>query len=351
MKKFYSIEILRFLTSLTILFYHYRHFFSPYNKNNENIYYQSVDNLPFYEYLKVFYEKGYYGVSVFWCVSGFVFALMYLNKNHISITGKEFFIKRFARLYPLHFLTLFFVAFLQYLNLVYFGTLQFNYLNDIYHFFLNLFFISSWGFEHGFSFNGPIWSVSVEIVIYFFFFFFLKYINSFKKTFTFLIIIALTFLDKLNLFSNFLSFLDCGRLFFSGVLIFLFYKSRNNSTINMLFFISVFLLIISFIGNFKIFIFCPALVLFFISIEDNLKNKKLNFLFEKIGNMTYSMYLIHVPAQMIICLIFGFLGYYNIYLSKLFLIMYLSIIFLFSFLIYRFFENPLNLFIRKKFNY
>ena len=38
-------------------------------------------------------------------------------------------------------------------------------------FILNFFLVSGWGFEKGPSFNGPVWSVSVEIIIYFFFFY------------------------------------------------------------------------------------------------------------------------------------------------------------------------------------
>jgi peptidoglycan/LPS O-acetylase OafA/YrhL len=43
-------------------------------------------------------------------------------------------------------------------------------LNDAYHFILNLFFASAWGLEKGFSFNAPIWSVSVEVLLYAVFF-------------------------------------------------------------------------------------------------------------------------------------------------------------------------------------
>lgn len=43
--------------------------------------------------------------------------------------------------------------------------------NDIKHFLLNLFFASSWSFESGHSFNGPIWSVSVEVLLHALFFF------------------------------------------------------------------------------------------------------------------------------------------------------------------------------------
>ena len=42
--------------------------------------------------------------------------------------------------------------------------------NDFRHFLLNLCFAQSWGFEYGLSFNGPTWSVSIEILLYVVFF-------------------------------------------------------------------------------------------------------------------------------------------------------------------------------------
>ena len=51
--------------------------------------------------------------------------------------------------------------------------------NDLYHFVLNILFISSWGLEKGMSFNQPIWSVSFELIVYILFFF--ETVLGFKK--------------------------------------------------------------------------------------------------------------------------------------------------------------------------
>ena len=93
-----------------------------------------------------------------------------------------------------------------------YGNFQLGYINDLYHFFLQIFFISAWGFENGNSFNAPIWSVSVEIGIYILFFLLL---NIFKKyNFLFLIIfsIILIIIDKSEIFQTL--FIECARLFF-----------------------------------------------------------------------------------------------------------------------------------------
>lgn len=78
---------------------------------------------------------------------------------------------RFSRLYPLHVATLIAVAGLQILFRAGHGGVDFAFApNDWWHFGLHLAFASNWGFESGLTFNGPIWSVSREVVIYAVFF-------------------------------------------------------------------------------------------------------------------------------------------------------------------------------------
>ena len=59
MKKYYSIEILRFLTSISVLIYHYRHFFAPYNLNSNLNYFEMGSTLPFYNFLDFFMSMEY----------------------------------------------------------------------------------------------------------------------------------------------------------------------------------------------------------------------------------------------------------------------------------------------------
>ena len=73
-----GIELLRFLSSFSILVWHFQHFsLVPFEKNSQ----------PFYSFLNIFYEHGSVGVKVFWCISGVVFFYIYLEKilnNKIS---------------------------------------------------------------------------------------------------------------------------------------------------------------------------------------------------------------------------------------------------------------------------
>jgi len=81
MRRYYGIEFLRLLSSLSVLLYHYRYFFSPHTTYSSNDFNDSKMNLPFYSILEVFYNKGFFGVHMFYAISGFVFAYIYLSIN------------------------------------------------------------------------------------------------------------------------------------------------------------------------------------------------------------------------------------------------------------------------------
>lgn len=348
MKKYYGIEFLRFLTSASILLYHYRHFFDPLNTLNPKNYLETEPNLPLYSFLDIFYTYGFYGVPVFYAISGFVFSYIYLSKEK-NTTAKVFFINRFARLYPLHIATLILVCFLQYISFLNFDLFQLKLINDFYHFILQIFFISAWGFQDGHSFNGPIWSVSIEIGIYIIFFLLIKKIKFFKLYIVTSIIVFLTIIDKLEIGNLGILFLDCSRLFFSGVLVY-YICDKNKKNKFILNLISIFLIILSFIANFKIFLFCPALLMFFVTIEPIIERNKIKFFCKSFGDLTYSLYLVHVPIQITIILLFSFFEISGtFFLSNVFFILYFLITFLIAHASFKFYELPLNNLLRKKF--
>jgi len=156
------VDGVRGIAALAILLYHYVHFFmsGPNRRAEDGV----TQMFPGYDWLWVFYDYGYLAVQVFWLISGFVFAQVYYGGK---ASTRSFVVNRFARLYPLHLLTLLVVAALQFAAVQHFGysLLYANY--DLPHFIEQLFMASDWLREDGgYSFNGPIWSVSVEIVIY-----------------------------------------------------------------------------------------------------------------------------------------------------------------------------------------
>ncbi len=149
------VDLMRGLAALAIVIYHY------------DIFLEDDRMQPFYALLWPAYDYGYVAVPLFWCLSGFVLAATYIGKQ-VSI-GK-FFVWRFSRLYPLHFVTLLYVAVTQWAALTLTGTFVGTAANDLPHFVEHLFLASSWSMDPDFSFNTPIWSVSVEVLVYALFF-------------------------------------------------------------------------------------------------------------------------------------------------------------------------------------
>ena len=358
MKKFYYVELLRFFSAFAVLIYNYQHFFKPHSTVSTIDIAENKFIQPFYSFLKILYHYGNYGVPMFWAISGFVFAFVYLNREK-KTNGKKFFVNRFSRLYPLHFATLLIVTLFQIINYKSIGSYQIFQTNDFYHFFLHIFFISGWGFENNYAFNGPIWSVSIELVIYFFFFFSIIYLNKYKVKFTLLIYLIFLILDKSGFFNyeggsarlwhlsiglNLL--LDCGRLFFSGIFIFYLYEIIKNKLYLIL--TSLLLIFLSCIGNFKIFLFFPSILLLFVALEIFIHDKFKN-IFEFLGNLTYALYLLHIPVQLLIIFVFSSFGILSqIFINNYFFILYVLLMILLSSLCFAFYEKPLSNKIRSR---
>ena len=343
-QKLYLIEFLRFFASLMVVIWHYQHFFLPYNSNSKD----SFDVLNSKMFNIFDFSFGILGVNIFFCISGFVFSYTYLNNNYISF--KNFFYLRFARLYPLHFVTLLLVTIIQLININLFGGYEIYFMNDIKHFILNLFLFLGWGLEDGYSFNGPIWSVSVELFLYLVFFISIPYLKKYHILFSLPLLLFFIFIEKIDLQINDKFFLGLV-LFFSGTLIFHIFKSALNKYYFL--FLSILLIIVSLIGNFKITMFCPGIVMFFIFLDYKIKLKdKTEKIFEIFGNMTYASYLTHIPIQLAIILTINLLnlnfGFTLNFENTLVLFMFIILVYFISYFTFKLFEKPLNNFIKSK---
>jgi peptidoglycan/LPS O-acetylase OafA/YrhL len=173
--KLLGIELLRFLSSVAVLIFHYQHFAFVGTVETHFV----ASQQPFFSLFRLFYNYGFYGVEVFWCISGFIFFWKYSSViANGTMTGYVFFVLRLSRLYPLHFVTLVFMALMQYVYFSQHSTYFVYPYNDLYHFLLQLGFASNWGVQRGDSFNGPIWSISIEVLVYALFFISLKYASK-----------------------------------------------------------------------------------------------------------------------------------------------------------------------------
>ena len=166
-KRFYSLDVLRGFAALSIVLWHWQHFFLFGANQGQFI----ITRQPFYALLFVFYTHGGTAVDLFFCLSGFVFYWLYAQSIAAKTTAaKDFFVLRFSRLYPLHFATLVVVAVGQYAFRRETGAYFIYPYNDLRHFVLNLSFLQASGLNRGPSFNGPTWSVSTEVMLYLLFF-------------------------------------------------------------------------------------------------------------------------------------------------------------------------------------
>lgn len=160
-RHFNALDLSRLVAAVAVLFWHYLHFTIPPNGSRAPPNFGDYE--PLYGVFAAFYAHGHLAVEYFWIVSGFVFAHVYLAE---TVERRRFWLARVARLWPLHLLTLVAVALLQ---AAYWAQQGRHFVfgpNDWTHFVLNLGLAHYWGFEKGMSFNGPSWSLSVEILAY-----------------------------------------------------------------------------------------------------------------------------------------------------------------------------------------
>lgn len=166
--RFYSLDALRGLAALSVVFWHWKHFF--YVGTHLGTF--NANRLPLFQSASLMYTKTWLAVDLFFCLSGFIFYAFYSQRISTgALTFGRFAALRLSRLYPLHFATLMLVAAGQAYAYHCSGHFVVYPHNDAKHFILNLFFASSWGAESGYSYNGPVWSVSIEILLYSIFFF------------------------------------------------------------------------------------------------------------------------------------------------------------------------------------
>ena len=160
-RHFNALDLSRLIAAVAVLFWHYLHFTFPRGGTRAPPNY--IDYEPLHAVFAVFYDRGYLAVEYFWTVSGFVFAHVYFAN---AGARQRFWIARIARLWPLHLLTLVVVALLQVAFRNHDGVDLSYGPNDTWHFVLNVFFVHYWGFRNMMTFNGPSWSLSVEILAY-----------------------------------------------------------------------------------------------------------------------------------------------------------------------------------------
>ena len=364
-KHLYALDISRGIASLAVVLWHWQHFAYKGNSLPQEF---LRENQPLYELLSLFYEKGGMGVQYFFLLSGFIFFWLYIDSIKKKITGAlEFGVNRFSRLYPLHFLTLVTVAILQYIYTSR-ENVPFVYpFNDAYHFILNIGFASKWGFESGWSFNAPVWSVSIEVLLYGIFF-----LIASLRLGGWVYCLSVSVISFVASYFIYHSLFIGLAMFFLGGLVFhaanLLLK-KHRSLIAVVYLVAVFswvgvivnyyifslssyikdigMLGKIFLTGFPMYILFPATVLSLVLVEINRGPllKRLSW----IGDITYSSYLLHFPLQLLfgLAISFGILGH-AFYLNSIYLIAFFVLLISLSYMTFVKFERPMQKIIRAK---
>ena len=171
MKRLYSLDALRGIAALSVVIWHWQHFFAISGTWQAG---WRRESQPLFWLLKPLYEQGWIAVDLFFALSGFVFFWLYGEaiREH-RMAPARFALLRFSRLYPLHFTTLVIVAVLQTFFFRATGKFFIFDANDWQHFIPSLFLTQQWlppTIDQ--SFDGPAWSVSIETMLYGVFFLF-----------------------------------------------------------------------------------------------------------------------------------------------------------------------------------
>ena len=347
---FYAIDILRGIAAVAILLFHYKNFFVgsidiPMARMSENFFVQLL--WPIHKY-------GANAVMLFWVISGFVFMHVYAGQQ--STTAKSYAINRFARLYPLHFATLLLVAVLQLISVETLDATQIYQNNDLKHFGLQLLFASNWGFEDGHSFNGPIWSVSIEMLIYIVFFFYFKTIRTSIMT---LCIAIVAFLLLFAVTDSMIAL--CGYYFFVGSLVYALWKTAQALPQKFTFAGGLAAIVVGVVAMIAVnelsiplplslqlsFVF--GAIIFTLAAGESAFGNSATKPLRWIGDITYSSYLLHSPIQIAFLVLVGN-GLIDgaIVLSPLFYLAYFAFVCGASWLTFKYFERPAQKFIRNK---
>lgn len=353
-ERYYLIDGLRTVLSLIVVLFHYHDLFSNEPARQAGLHFNSNLEMPFFQLVSLVVENGSLAVMVFWSISGFIFAHVYADRR--ATTGWSFFTHRFSRLYPLHFVTLIYVASLQVVAITAYGTGVIpNGTNDLPHFMLQLAFASSWGFGDLHSFNLPIWSVSVEILSYAAFWVMLRYwgIGYISALVAFALCMA-----GVALTDNLIPV--CGAYFFLAALGWLALQDLELMKpptrffwVSLMLVASLVPLVVGVVTKIDLPLtvvlapICSAGLVLVAMIEH-----RLQFSVKwmgPIGDITYSTYLIHMPLQMtFVLLMLAGAASPLLLLHPLAPIVYIVLVVVGGHLCFKFFELPAQRYLRRR---
>jgi peptidoglycan/LPS O-acetylase OafA/YrhL len=334
--RFYSLDVLRGIAALIVVIYHWT-LFTP-------RYFPPAAETPlvFQSVLHPIYVHGFVAVDMFFILSGFIFYWLYSKSIADGNTsGWKFAVHRFSRLYPLHFVTLIVAAGLHYAVREMSGYEYVYGNNTLPRFILQLFFICNA------NFNGPIWTVSRELLCYCAFFA-LCWINWRRWWHLAACIAVGIFFGRHN---------QTARLFaefFMGGLTYYTFTKLDCGFTRLQRTLAVVASVIAWIGAIAAFRYAPLsiavpLLTFFVfpvtvlafALNDTRWRRATSAL-KLLGDISYSSYLLHFPLQLLCVAVLLLLGKnISIMQTPLAFFLFLAVIIALSSWCYRRFERPM----------
>ncbi|MBW1657722.1 acyltransferase family protein [Flavobacterium quisquiliarum] len=335
----------RFLAAITIVIFHYGK--KSFLFNNKYVEY-------------IFFNASVF-VSYFFILSGFVMIAAYSHRSEIS--SKEYYLNRFARIYPLYFLAILIVFILQ---------IRLREI-DLLGLVLNILMIQSWVPSKMLSINPPGWSLSVELIFYLLFpFLFNKLFKriSFKSLAVYIIsfwilsqiVYHLFFdykIDNKYLLLNGNPIMHLNEFLIGNLAGLFFVKYLKDKKANYDFFILVLFGLVALSLKFPIGLhfhngllavfFVPLIIL--ISINNGLITKmfkKKAFVF--LGEISYGIYILQHPIYSLISA-YSVNKYFNISDPTIVFLLRLILLIVVSAFLYVFVEKPLRNRMKSKRNF
>ncbi len=267
---FSSLDLLRGLASVAVIFFHFTHGHKGY-LSSEN-------------FLYIVGKFGFLGVDVFFVLSGFVIPYaMYRGRYKIANFGR-FLLKRVIRIEPPYLISIILVLGLNYLS-----TFSPYYRGAPYHVDIKALLLHIGYFNAFFHYpwiNDVYWTLAIEFQFYLLVALIFPLLIHSKK---YVSIITITIFSILSIFITNHSFIfNYGLLFSAGMLMFL-YKIGylKKGTFGLLLLVILLLIYAKFDKRYLI----AALLPYFFVIYFEFSNSFSKFL----GNISYSLYLIHIP--------------------------------------------------------
>lgn len=349
LETFNWVDVLRVLAAAAVLFAHYHHFYILTHLRETPL--PDSSQYPFGAYLWPLYDYGHYAVQLFWTMSGFVFAHVYLNRK---ATTRQFVVARVARLYPLHFLTLIYVALAQFVSWSLFGHWQIYDNNTLYSFVLQLGMASHWPvLGHGLSFNGPIWSVSIEVLVYVGFWLTLPLILRWGTWLAWGIAVGAwgVVLSGIDLPLALHRVGPCAAFFYTGTVTYIVLsRHRRISLVLSLALAALAVALAVFGAPESVLLGLVAIALIAMAVSADDWSPALGRRLRPLGDISYSLYLVHVPLQMTFLIVADMLwpSARDWAASPWFLCVYVAVSVWLAHLVFRFYERPVGRALRRR---